>query len=45
MPAIGIVQVGGQAMADRFTYLPSLGPFLVIGILAARVNESVEKAK
>lgn len=32
LPVLGIVQVGGQAMADRYTYLPSLGPFLLIGI-------------
>ena len=25
VPVIGLVQVGGQAMADRYTYLPSLG--------------------
>ena len=25
VPVIGIVQVGGQAMADRYTYLPSIG--------------------
>ena len=25
IPVIGLVQVGGQAMADRYTYLPSLG--------------------
>ncbi len=30
-PVIGIVQVGGQAMADRYAYLPSVGPFLIIG--------------
>jgi hypothetical protein len=35
IPVIGIVQVGGQAMADRYTYLPSLGPFLVIGSTVA----------
>jgi protein O-mannosyl-transferase len=34
-PVIGIVQVGGQAMADRYTYLPSLGPFLIVGCAAA----------
>lgn len=28
-PVLGIVQVGNQAAADRFTYLPSLGPFLL----------------
>lgn len=26
VPVIGIVQVGGQAMADRYTYLPLIGP-------------------
>src|ERR1019366_6872869 len=25
VPVIGLVQVGGQAMADRYTYFPSLG--------------------
>lgn len=27
VPVIGIVQVGGQAMADRYTYLPHVGLF------------------
>jgi tetratricopeptide (TPR) repeat protein len=36
LPVLGIVQVGGQSMADRYTYLPSLGPFLLIGLLAGR---------
>ena len=35
VPVLGIVQVGGQSMADRYTYLPSLGPFLILGILVA----------
>jgi hypothetical protein len=34
-PVIGIVQVGEQAMADRYTYLPSLGPFIIAGLLGA----------
>jgi hypothetical protein len=34
-PVLGIIQVGGQAMADRYAYLPSLGPFLLTGLLAA----------
>jgi tetratricopeptide (TPR) repeat protein len=29
VPVIGIVQVGDQARADRYTYLPLVGPFLV----------------
>lgn len=32
IPVIGIVQVGSQAMADRYTYLPSIGPFLLVGV-------------
>jgi hypothetical protein len=34
-PVLGIVQAGGQSMADRYTYLPSLGPFLLVGLGAA----------
>jgi hypothetical protein len=37
LPVLGIVQVGRQSMADRYTYLPSLGPFLVLGMTAAWV--------
>jgi tetratricopeptide (TPR) repeat protein len=37
IPVLGIVQVGRQAMADRYTYLPGLGPFLIIGLAAAWV--------
>ena len=29
-PVIGLVQVGSHAMADRFTYLPAIGLFLVV---------------
>lgn len=28
VPVIGIVQVGGQSMADRYSYLPSVGLFI-----------------
>lgn len=30
IPAIGIVQVGTQSMADRYTYIPLIGVFIVI---------------
>ena len=30
VPVIGLVQVGEQAMADRYTYIPSIGIFLMI---------------
>ena len=39
IPVLGIIQVGGQAMADRYTYLPSLGPFLIVGLCAAGIAE------
>jgi protein O-mannosyl-transferase len=32
VPVLGIVQVGRQSMADRYVYLPSLGPFLVMSL-------------
>jgi tetratricopeptide (TPR) repeat protein len=41
IPVLGIVQVGSQSMADRYTYLPSLGVFLIIGLIFARVYEKV----
>jgi Flp pilus assembly protein TadD len=30
VPTIGLVQVGSQAMADRYTYIPSIGFFIVV---------------
>lgn len=40
VPTLGIVQVGGHRMADRFTYVPSIGLFLSVvwgaAALAAR---------
>jgi len=30
IPVIGLVQFGVQAMADRYTYLPSIGIFIII---------------
>lgn len=35
VPVLGLVQVGFQSMADRYTYLPSMGPFLLTGLTAA----------
>jgi protein O-mannosyl-transferase len=41
VPVIGLVQVGRQAMADRYTYIPSIGLFLAVvwtvaGLLTGR---------
>ncbi|HTB85510.1 MAG TPA: tetratricopeptide repeat protein [Candidatus Sulfotelmatobacter sp.] len=41
VPVIGIVQVGAQSMADRYTYIPSIGFFLVLVLLAADVAEKI----
>ncbi len=42
VPVIGIVQIGGHAMADRFTYVPLIGVFILIAwagaAMAARVR-------
>jgi len=32
LPVIGFFQTGGQFMADRYAYLASLGPFLLMGL-------------
>ena len=30
MPVIGIIKVGAQSMADRYTYIPLIGIFVMI---------------
>jgi tetratricopeptide (TPR) repeat protein len=35
VPVIGIVQVGGQALADRYTYFPLIGVFIALAFGAA----------
>jgi hypothetical protein len=43
-PVLGIVQVGGQGMADRFTYLPSLFPTLgAVGLFVHARNVVVAR--
>jgi len=37
LPVLGIVQVGMQARADRYTYLPGIGPSLLLGLALAWV--------
>ncbi len=41
IPVLGIIQVGNQPMADRYTYLPSLGPFFILGLGAAWTSEKL----
>ncbi|MBI5492548.1 MAG: tetratricopeptide repeat protein [Deltaproteobacteria bacterium] len=40
LPVIGIVQVGGQAAADRYMYIPSLAPFVLMGSWAGDAFEA-----
>jgi len=44
VPVIGLVQVGFQSMADRYTYLPQIGLFMAAvfgaGDLAVKMNSS-----
>ena len=37
VPVIGIVQVGAQAMADRYTYVPLIGIFVIIAFGATEL--------
>src|SRR5256886_15094821 len=40
VPVIGLVQVGGQTMADRYFYIPSIGLFIAIVFGLADIAES-----
>jgi tetratricopeptide (TPR) repeat protein len=42
VPVIGLVQVGHQSMADRYTYLPSIGFFIMVVWLVADWARSLE---
>lgn len=42
VPVIGVVQVGGQAVADRYTYLPHVGLFVAVFWLGAEAWQRVE---
>ena len=50
VPMIGIVQTGAHALADRFTYIPLIGIFIMIAwgvpdlLLSARVNRRYSRA-
>ncbi len=37
VPVVGLVQVGGQAMADRYHYIPSMGLFIALAFGAAEL--------
>jgi hypothetical protein len=41
LPVLGLVQVGMQSMAERYTYLPSIGPFVVFSAAVVRAARRV----
>jgi Flp pilus assembly protein TadD len=40
VPVIGLVQVGGQAMADRYFYVPSIGLFIALVFGVAEIAKT-----
>jgi Flp pilus assembly protein TadD len=45
VPVIGLVQVGEQAMADRYTYIPMIGPALILVWLVSEFWERTRLPK
>ena len=45
VPTIGIVQVGGQSMAERYTYLPFIGLFIAVVWLVGDAVVKLPKLK
>ncbi|HEX4342116.1 MAG TPA: tetratricopeptide repeat protein [Verrucomicrobiae bacterium] len=45
IPVIGLLQVGIQSMADRYTYLPAIGIFMIVAWGANRMGERVKAPK
>jgi protein O-mannosyl-transferase len=44
LPVIGLVQVGDQAMADRYTYFPLIGPFIMLAWSAREIARRSARA-
>ncbi len=45
VPVIGLVQVGSAAMADRYTYFPSIGIFIMLVFSAAELAGKFSRLK
>lgn len=45
LPILGIMQAGIQSMADRFAYLASLGPLLLVSVTAASLWGRARESK
>lgn len=44
LPILGIIQIGKQAAADRYTYIPSIGIFLLTGIGISIIIERIKNS-
>jgi len=45
VPVIGLVQVGVQAMADRYMYLPGIGIYIIVAWLAGEASAKLRLPK
>jgi Flp pilus assembly protein TadD len=45
VPVIGIVQVGIQSLADRYTYVPLIGPFIMLSWALYELTADVRRRK
>jgi Flp pilus assembly protein TadD len=45
VPVVGLIQVGAQAMADRYTYVPLLGIFTIVAWTGAEMAERWPRAR
>ncbi|MFZ5906202.1 MAG: tetratricopeptide repeat protein [Nitrospirota bacterium] len=43
LPVLGVIKIGDHYMADRYTYLPSIGPFLIFGIMITWLLEKLAR--
>ena len=45
LPVLGLLQAGGQAAADRYSYLPLVGPFMLAGAGASMLLERIRERR
>ena len=45
VPMAGLVQVGGQAWADRYSYIPLIGIYFALGALARHLSQRIPTVK
>lgn len=45
VPVIGLVQVGGAALADRYTYFPAIGIFMAVAFAVRELAERLQLPK